>query len=137
MDDQTIIAFNIQDTRNAIDSLKFLASSYSSNAGSDSEYINYVATGSVYNPNVEISTLSVTDVIDSSVDVSSFVGKMSNAKTVSNFFKIATDNDGTQGMLVELMKRIYKMEELIMHDVSNLETIVGSVEDFDNSQKVR
>ncbi len=137
MDDQTIIAFNIQDTRNAIDSLKFLASSYSSNAGSDSEYVNYVATGSVYNSNVEVSTLSVTDVIDSSVDVSSFVGKMSNAKTVSNFFKIATDNDGTQGMLVELMKRIYKMEELIMHDVSNLETIVGSVEDFDNSQKVR
>lgn len=137
MEDQTIIAFNIQDTRNAIDSLKFLASSYSSNAGSDSEYVNYVATGSVYNPNVEVSTLSVNDVIDSSVDVSSFVGKMSNAKTVSNFFKIATDNDGTQGMLVELMKRIYKMEELIMHDVSNLETIVGSVEDFDNSQKVR
>ncbi len=137
MYDQTIIAFNIQDTRNAIDSLKFLASSYSSNAGSDSEYVNYVSTGSVYNPNVEVSTLLVTDVIDSSVDVSSFVGKMSNAKTVSNFFKIATDNDGTQGMLVELMKRIYKMEELIMHDVSNLETIVGSVEDFDNSQKVR
>lgn len=137
MDDQTIIAFNIQDTRNAIDSLKFLASSYSSSASSGSEYVNYVATGSVYTPNVEVSTLSVTDVIDSSVDLSSFVGKMSNAKTVSNFFKTAVDNDGAKGMLVELMNRIYKLEELIMHDVSNLETIVNSVEDFDNSQKVR
>lgn len=137
MEENSVVLFKIEDTENAIDSLKFLSCAYSSNASADNQYYDYVATGSYYTTSAEVSTLSVSDVIDSKTDLASFVCYLGDTKTTASFFQVAVDDSGQSGTLVELMRRFYRMSDLINHDVGILQTIVQSVQQFDENNKVK
>lgn len=133
MDGNGVILFNIQDMTGLVDSLKYLATSYSSSSSADDSYTENVTTSSFYNPSVEVNKLSVSDAINSSTDLSSYKISISKMKTVTSFFTQAVDSNGESGRLVELMKRFYRMEALIMHDVGMLETIITEVESLDEA----